>query len=267
MSFQLEFTKEIEKNTAGIYQKIKSVVPEVEWPLHAPYIYKINELKKNKNAVILAHNYQTPEIYYGVADIIGDSLTLAIEAEKTKADIIIMAGVHFMAETAKIMSPNKKVLIPDINAGCSLAKVKIISWHGKCMVHDQFTAEELNQLRKNYPDLIIVSHPECPPDVIQSSDFTGSTSGMIQYVRNKKPKNVFLVTECSMSDNVQVENPTTNFIRPCNLCPHMKKIQLPKIYDCLINETNEVLIDKSILKKARVPIERMIKIGRQSSLS
>ena len=338
MSSQLEFTKEIEKNTSGIYQKIKSVVPALEWPLHAPYIHKINELKKKKNAVILAHNYQTPEIYHGVADIIGDSLTLAIEAGKTKADIIIMAGVHFMAETAKIMSPNKKVLIPDMNAGCSLAesitaedvrklkkqypgvpvvtyvntsaevkaetdvcctsangvkvveslgvneviflpdvylakyvasqtKVRIIPWHGTCMVHEQFTAEELNQLRKNYPDLVIVSHPECPPDVIKASDFTGSTSGMIQYVKNNKPKNVFLVTECSMSDNVQVENPGTNFVRPCNLCPHMKRIQLPKIYDCLMNETNEVLIDKSIIDKARLPIERMIKVGRQSSLA
>jgi quinolinate synthase len=243
-----------------------------------------------------------------------------------------------MAETAKIMSPNKKVLIPDMNAGCSLAesitaedvrklkkqypgvpvvtyvntsaevkaetdvcctsangvkvveslgvkeviflpdvylakyvasqtKVKIIPWHGTCMVHEQFTAEELNQLRKNYPDLVIVSHPECPPDVIKASDFTGSTSGMIQYVKNNKPKNVFLVTECSMSDNVQVENPETNFVRPCNLCPHMKRIQLPKIYDCLMNETNEVLINKSIIDKARLPIERMIKVGRQSSLA
>jgi len=338
MSSQLEFTKEIKKGTASIYQKIKSVVPALEWPLHAPYIHKINELKKKKNAVILAHNYQTPEIYHGVADIIGDSLTLAIEAGKTKADIIIMAGVHFMAETAKIMSPNKKVLIPDMKAGCSLAesitaedvrklkkqypgvpvvtyvntsaevkaetdicctsangvkvveslgvkeviflpdvylakyvasqtKVKIIPWHGTCMVHEQFTAEELNQLRNSYPDLVIVSHPECPPDVIKASDFTGSTSGMIQYVKNNKPKNVFLVTECSMSDNVQVENPGTNFVRPCNLCPHMKRIQLPKIYDCLMNETNEVLIDKSIIDKARLPIERMIKVGRQSSLA
>ncbi|NBV93027.1 MAG: quinolinate synthase NadA [Proteobacteria bacterium] len=325
MSSQLEFTKEIKKNTAGIYQKIKSVVPALDWPLHAPYIYKINELKKKKNAVILAHNYQTPEIYHGVADIIGDSLTLAIEAGKTKADI-------------KIMSPNKKVLIPDLKAGCSLAesitaedvrklkkqhpgvpvvtyvntsaevkaetdvcctsangvkvveslgvkeviflpdvylakyvasqtKVKIIPWHGTCMVHEQFTAEELNQLRNSYPGLVIVSHPECPPDVIKASDFTGSTSGMIQYVKNNKPKNVFLVTECSMSDNVQVENPEINFVRPCNLCPHMKRIQLPKIYDCLINETNEVLIDKSIIEKAKLPIERMIKVGRQSSLA
>jgi quinolinate synthase len=145
--------------------------------------------------------------------------------------------------------------------------VKIIPWHGTCMVHEQFTAEELNQLRKSYPDLVIVSHPECPPDVIKASDFTGSTSGMIQYVKNNKPKNVFLVTECSMSDNVQVENPETNFVRPCNLCPHMKRIQLPKIYDCLMNETNEVLIDKSIIDKARLPIERMIKVGRQSSLA
>jgi quinolinate synthase len=338
MSTALEFTPEIARDTAHVYEKIRSVMPEVEWPLHAPYIHRINQLKKHRNAVILAHNYQTPEIYHGVADIVGDSLTLAVEAGKTRADVIIMAGVHFMAETAKIMCPDKRVLIPDMAAGCSLAEsitaedvrklkekypgrpvvtyvntsaevkaetdvcctsangvkvveslgakeviflpdvylakyvasqtpVRIISWHGKCMVHDQFTAEELNQLRKRYPDLVIVSHPECPPDVIQSSDFTGSTSGMIRYVRDKKPRNVFLVTECSMSDNVQVENPTTNFVRPCNLCPHMKKIQLRKILDCLANGTNEVLIDGSTLQKARVPIQRMIKIGRQSSVS
>ncbi len=338
MSSILEFTKEIEKNTSSIYDKIKDVIPKIEWPLYAPFIDKINHLKKIKNAVILAHNYQTPEIYHGVADIVGDSLSLAIEASKTKADIIIMAGVHFMAETAKIMNPNKKVLIPDLGAGCSLAesitaedikklkkqypgvpvvtyvntsaevkaetdicctsanavkvveslgvneviflpdaylakyvasktKVKIISWHGTCMVHEQFTSKELNDLRKNYPDLVIVSHPECPPEVIKASDFTGSTSGMIKYVQDKKPKNVFLVTECSMSDNVQVDNPDTNFVRPCNLCPHMKKIQLPKIYDCLMNETNEVLINKSVIDKAKLAVEKMIRVGRESNLS
>ncbi len=338
MSSILEFTKEIEKNTSSIYDKIKDVIPKIEWLLYAPFIDKINHLKKIKNAVILAHNYQTPEIYHGVADIVGDSLSLAIEASKTKADIIIMAGVHFMAETAKIMNPNKKVLIPDLGAGCSLAesitaedikklkkqypgvpvvtyvntsaevkaetdicctsanavkvveslgvneviflpdaylakyvasktKVKIISWHGTCMVHEQFTSKELNDLRKNYPDLVIVSHPECPPKVIKASDFTGSTSGMIKYVQDKKPKNVFLVTECSMSDNVQVDNPDTNFVRPCNLCPHMKKIQLPKIYDCLMNETNEVLINKSVIDKAKLAVEKMIRVGRESNLS
>jgi len=243
-----------------------------------------------------------------------------------------------MAETAKIMSPHKKVLIPDMDAGCSLAesitandikklkkkypnipvvtyvntsaevkaetdicctsanaikvvesfgteqviflpdeylskyvatktKVKIISWHGTCMVHEKFSSKELIELKKNYPDLFIISHPECPSDVIKASDYTGSTSGMIQYIETHKPKNVFLVTECSMSDNVQVENPNINFVRPCNLCPHMKKITLKKIYDCLEKETNEVLISPDILKKARFAVERMIKIGRQSSLS
>ncbi|MFM8244401.1 MAG: quinolinate synthase NadA [Candidatus Fonsibacter sp.] len=338
MSNTLEFTEEVKAKTLPIFNKVKSVIPELEWKNYAPWIYKINKLKKEKNVVILAHNYQTPEIYHGVADIIGDSLKLAIEAEKTRADIIIMAGVHFMAETAKIMSPHKKVLIPDMNAGCSLAesitaddikklkqkypgtpvvtyvntsaevkaetdvcctsanavkvveslgtdqviflpdeylakyvstktKVKIISWHGTCMVHEKFTASELIELKKNYSDLFIISHPECPTDVIKASDYTGSTSGMINYIETHKPKNVFLVTECSMSDNVQVENPNTNFVRPCNLCPHMKKITLNKIYDCIENETNEVIINPDVLKKARVSVERMIKIGRQSSLS
>lgn len=338
MNNTLEFTEEVKAKTLPIFNKVKSVIPELEWKNYAPWIYKINKLKKEKNVVILAHNYQTPEIYHGVADIIGDSLKLAIEAEKTRADIVIMAGVHFMAETAKIMSPYKKVLIPDMNAGCSLAesitaddikklkqkypgtpvvtyvntsaevkaetdvcctsanavkvveslgtdqviflpdeylakyvatktKVKIISWHGTCMVHEKFSSKELIELKKNYPDLFIISHPECPPDVIKASDYTGSTSGMINYIETQKPKNVFLVTECSMSDNVQVENPNTNFVRPCNLCPHMKKITLNKIYDCIENETNEVIINPDVLKKARVSVERMIKIGRQSSLS
>ena len=329
----MEFTNEVEKATAPIYKKISKVLPEVEWPTFAPYIYRINQLKKEKNAVILAHNYQTPEIYHGVSDFSADSLALAVEAAKTKADIIVMCGVHFMAETAKLMSPEKKVLLPDMKAGCSLSSsitgedfrnlkkkhpgvpvvsyvntsadvkaetdvcctsanavkivkslgvnkviflpdvylakyvasqtdVEIISWKGTCEVHEQFNEEEINQIRTSNPGIKIIAHPECPPDVINASDFAGSTSGMIKYVKDNQPKKVMMVTECSMSDNVQVDNPNVEFIRPCNLCPHMKKITLPKVLECLENETNEIILNQDTIKKARKSVERMAEIGR-----
>ena len=329
----MEFTAEIRKATDPIYQKISQVMPEIEWSTHAPYIHKINKLKKEKNAVILAHNYQTPEIYHGVADISADSLALAVEASKTNADIIILCGVHFMAETAKLMNPSKKVLLPDMNAGCSLAssitgedvrmlkekypgvpvvsyvntsaevkaetdvcctsanavkvveslgvdkviflpdhylanyvqkntKVKIISWQGTCIVHEKFTGKEIEDIRKENPDIKIIAHPECPPDVISASDFAGSTSSMVSYVKKNQPKKVLLVTECTMSDNVQVENPKVQFIKPCNLCPYMKKITLRKILDCLENENNEIKISHNIAAMARKSVQRMTEIGR-----
>ncbi len=329
----MEFTSEIRKATDSIYQKISKTIPDIEWSLHAPYIYEINKLKKEKNAVILAHNYQTPEIYHGVSDFSADSLALAIEASKTRADLIIMCGVHFMAETAKLMNPKKKVLLPDMRAGCSLSSsitgedvrklkkvhpgvpvvsyvntsaevksetdvcctsanavkivnslgvkkviflpddylakyvasqtnVEIISWRGTCEVHEKFTDTEINEIRKNNPEIKVIAHPECPPDVINASDFTGSTSGMIKYVKDNQPKKVMMVTECSMSDNIQVDNPNVEFIRPCNLCPHMKRITLPKILDCLKNETNEIIMSDNIIKKARSSVERMTEIGR-----
>ncbi|MDB9742490.1 quinolinate synthase NadA [Candidatus Pelagibacter sp.] len=333
ISFDMEFTAEVRIATDPIYQKISKVMPEIEWSVHAPYVHRINQLKKEKNAIILAHNYQTPEIYHGIADVAADSLALAIEASKTEADIIVMAGVHFMAETSKLMSPEKKVLLPDMTAGCSLSssitgkdvrllkkkypgvpvvsyvntsadvkaetdicctsanavkiveslgvkkviflpdeylakyvasqtEVEIIAWKGICMVHDQFTEKEIHDIRAKNPGIKIIAHPECPPDVIKASDFAGSTGGMIKYVKDNQPKKVMMVTECSMSDNIQVENPNVEFIRPCNLCPHMKKITLPKILDCLENETGEIIMDKEIIEKARIPVERMVAIGR-----
>ena len=329
----MEFTTEIKKATDPIYKKISKVLPEIEWPVHAPYIHKINKLKKEKNAVILAHNYQTPEIYHGVADFSADSLALAIEASKTSADIIVMAGVHFMAETAKLMNPHKKVLLPDMKAGCSLSSsitgkdvrllkekypgvpvvsyvntsadvkaetdicctsanavkivkslgvkkviflpddylakyvaaqtdIEIIAWKGTCVVHEKFNENEINQIRKDNPGIKIIAHPECPPDVINASDFAGSTSGMIKYVEDHQPKKVMMVTECSMSDNVKIDNPNVEFIRPCNLCPYMKKITLPKILDCLENETGEIIMDPETIEKARISVERMTAIGR-----
>ena len=325
--------QQLNKSTSEIYKKISKHVPEIEWKVHEPLIGKINKLKKEKNAVILAHNYQTPEIYHGVSDIAADSLALAIEAAKTSAEIIVLCGVHFMAETAKLMSPEKKVLLPDMDAGCSLSSsvtgkdvrllkekypgvpvvsyvntsaevkaetdicctsanavkiveslgvkkviflpddylakyvasqtdVEIIAWKGICMVHDQFTEKEIHDIRAKNPGIKIIAHPECPPDVIKASDFAGSTGGMIKYVEDNQPKKVMMVTECSMSDNIQVENPNVEFIRPCNLCPHMKRITLPKILDCLENETGEIIMDKETIEKARIPVERMAAIGR-----
>ena len=329
----MQLNAEIRKATDPVYQKVSKVIPEIEWTFHAPLIHKINMLKKEKNAVVLTHNYQTPEIFYGVSDVAADSLALAVEASKTEADIIILCGVHFMAETAKLMNPKKKVLLPDMGAGCSLAssitgkdvrllkekypgvpvvsyvntsaevkaesdicctsanaiqvveslgankviflpdqymakyistktKVQIISWVGTCIVHERFSAQEINDVKKQNPGIKILSHPECSPGVIAVSDFTGSTTGMAKYVNKNQPEKVMLVTECSMSDNVQVKNPNVQFIRPCNLCPYMKAITLPKILDCLETETNEILIPEIISRKARKAVERMAAIGR-----
>ena len=333
MSSELKFNSEVESQTDKLYKKIQGSIPEIEWTTIAPYIYEINKLKKEKNVTIMAHNYQSPEIFYGVADIVGDSLGLAIEGAKVKTDKILMCGVHFMAETAKIMSPEKKIILPDFSAGCSLAEsitpedvkklkkdnpgvpvvtyvntsadvkaetdicctsanavkiveslnvnkviflpdeylakyvasktdVEIISWKGKCEVHEQFTGKEIFELRKKYPNLKVISHPECPPEVIKASDYTGSTGSMINYVKNTKAKDIFLVTECSMSDNIQIENPNINFVKPCNLCPHMKKITLKNILKSLKEENNLIEIDKKIISKAKGAIEKMIAVGR-----
>lgn len=315
----------------ALYQKVARVVPRMEWDIHAPLIAEINRLKKEKNAVILAHNYMTPEIFHCVADIIGDSLQLAKEAAKVDAKIIVQAGVHFMAETSKILSPDKTVLIPDMKAGCSLAasitgadvrllrekypgvpiityvntsadvkaesdicctssnalaivesfpgdtvlmipdkylagniakqtKKKVLTWEGACEVHEKFTPENIREFRKAWPDAVILAHPECPPEVVAEADFAGSTSAMANYVRDKQPKRVVMVTECSMSDNVSVVNPNVEFVRPCNLCPHMKRITLPKILACLKNLQYEVTVDPAIAQKARIAVERMLAV-------
>ena len=316
---------------SDLYNKVKNFIPEIEWAVYEPLVNKINKLKKEKNAVILAHNYMTPEIYHCVADIVGDSLLLAKESQKAKADTIIMCGVHFMAETAKILNPDKKVLIPDMSAGCSLAeaitgedvrllkqkypgvpvvsyvntsadvkaetdicctssnavevveslgvdkviflpdeylgknvaaqtKVKIITFHGTCIVHERFTPEEIKEYRKNYPGIVVLAHPECPPEVVAEADYTGSTSKMSNYVRDKQPKKVLMVTECSMSDNVAIENPDVEMIKPCNLCPYMKKITLQGIYNSLTNGTDEVKLTDAVMNKARLSIKRMIEV-------
>ncbi len=327
----LDYTDAVAAETAHLYERVKTVIPAIEWPVMAPYIKAINDLKKVRNAVILAHNYQTPEIYHCVADIVGDSLQLAKEATKTDADVIVQCGVHFMAETSKLLNPDKVVLIPDMRAGCSLAasitgadirllrerypgvpvvtyvntsadvkaesdmcctssnavevveslgadtvmflpdqylaswvasqtKVKIISWAGACEVHERFTGAELRAYREADPTIQIIAHPECPPDVIAEADFTGSTAKMADWVKTRRPTKVLMVTECSMASNVAAEVPDVEFIRPCNLCPHMKRITLPRILDSLLYMKDEILVDPMVAAKARRAVERMVNL-------
>jgi quinolinate synthase len=329
----LEYTPELERRTRDLRERLEGIIPEVEWPIHAPYIARIQELKHERNAVILAHNYQTPEIFHGVADIRGDSLGLAQEGARTEADVIVLCGVHFMAETAKILSPEKTVLIPDLKAGCSLADaitgqdvrdlkarypgvpvvtyvntsaevkaesdicctssnavqvveslgvdrviftpdqylgkyvasqtdVEIIIWEGACEVHERFTGEEIRGYRAGTKDLVVIAHPECPPDVLAEADYVGSTAGMIRFVQERQPPKVAMITECSMSDNVAAENPGIEFIRPCNLCPHMKQITLPKILRSLETMQHQVEVAPDIAARARVAVQRMLDIGR-----
>ena len=331
----LEYTPAIGRETAAQYARVRHVIPEVEWPVHAPYVAAINRLKKEKNAVILAHNYMTPEIFHCVGDFVGDSLALAREAARTDAAVIVQAGVHFMAETSKILSPQKTVLIPSMEAGCSLAAsitgadvrllkqkypglpvvtyvntsaevkaesdicctsgnavavvetiardfgvdtvimipdkylarnvaaktgVKVITWEGACEVHERFTAQEIRDYRAAHPGIVVLAHPECPPEVVAEADFAGSTAAMINYVGSHKPQQVVMITECSMSDNVAVENPQTDFIRPCNLCPHMKRITLNGILHSLQTMTYEVTVDPVIAARAKAPIDRMLAV-------
>jgi quinolinate synthase len=317
--------------TAPLYERVKTIIPPVEWPFFARDIDAILALKRTRNAVILAHNYQTPEIFHCVADLVGDSLALAREATRVDADVVVLAGVHFMAETAKLLNPGKTVLIPDTAAGCSLASsitpgdvrllrqrypglpvvtyvntsaavkaesdicctsgnakkiveslgvdrvimlpdeflaqnvaaettVEIIAWAGHCEVHERFTATEIRLLREQHPGIVVLAHPECPPEVVAESDFAGSTAAMSEYVRTHKPARVVMVTECSMSDNVAVGHPEIEFVRPCNLCPHMKRITLSNIRRALETMTHEVTIDPMVAMGARRAVERMLAV-------
>ncbi len=322
---------ELVSRTAYLYDRVSAFVPPMEWPVFAEDIEAILALKRERNAVILAHNYQTPEIFHCVADIVGDSLALAREAMRAEADVIVLAGVHFMAETAKLLNPDKTVLIPDTRAGCSLAEsitaadvrlmrarypgvpvvtyvntsaavkaesdicctsgnarkvieslgvervimlpdeylarnvaaetgVKIIAWAGHCEVHERFTAAEVRTLRAENPGVVVLAHPECPPEVVAEADFAGSTAAMADYVTTRKPPRVVLLTECSMSDNIALQNPEVSFVRPCNLCPHMKRITLPNIRTALEEMRHEVTIDPDVADRARRAVERMLAV-------
>jgi quinolinate synthase len=312
---------------------LRTVIPPAEWSVHEPVVERIARLKRDRDAIVLAHNYMTPEIFHSVADITGDSLALARRAAETDASVIVMAGVHFMAETAKLLNPDKTVLIPDLRAGCSLAAsitgadvrllrerypgvpvvtyvntsadvkaesdvcctsanaveiveslgvdrviflpdeflgrwvatqtdVELILWHGHCEVHERFTAEELRDYRSNWAGVEILAHPECPPDVLAEADFVGSTSGMIRHVGQTRPARVVMITECSMSDNVAVEYPDIEFVRPCNLCPHMKRITLTRIANALERMEHRVEVEPALADRARRAVERMLTVGR-----
>lgn len=328
----LPYTPDVANETRPIFERVAHVIPAVEWPLHAPYVAAINRLKRERNAVILAHNYQVPEIFFTVADIVGDSLALATQAAKTDADVIVLCGVHFMAETAKLVNPRKTVLVPDLEAGCSLAEsitgadvrllrerypgvpvvtyvntsaevkaesdvcvtsgnavhivealgvpkviflpdeylakyvasktnVEIVAWKGHCEVHERFSGEDIVRFRRDDPGLVVIAHPECPPDVLAQADYVGSTQGMTEYVgrlATAAKARVLLMTECSMADNVSGHYPGVEFVRPCNLCPHMKRNTLPKVLHSLEAMEYEVTVAPDVAERARRAVERML---------
>ncbi len=333
MTANLAFTPDVERLTQPIWEKVKGHVTPMEWRTQAPLIAEINRLKRERNAVILAHNYMTPDIFHGVGDFVGDSLALAREAAQSSAAVIVQAGVHFMAETSKILSPDKTVLIPDLKAGCSLAasitgadvrlikqrfpgipvvtyvnttadvkaetdicctsanavqvvesvakawgtdrvilipdeflarnvacqtKVGIIAWKGRCEVHERFNAQDISDMRLAYPGAEILAHPECPVEVLEACDFAGSTAAMNDYVLSRKPRQVVLITECSMAGNVAADVVGTEFIGPCNLCPHMKRITLENIHDALVYNRHEVTVAPDLAERARLAVQRMI---------
>ena len=330
-----DLTPSVEKAeaTKEIYAKTDRVIPLAEWATYAPYVIEINRLKKEQNATILAHNYMTPEIYHGVADHVGDSLQLAIKATEVEEDVIVQCGVHFMAETSKILNPAKTVLMPDMSAGCSLAesitaegvaamrakypgapvvsyvnttaevkaasdicctsanalqivdavegdtvimtpdkflaqnvanesKKNVVWWDGSCIVHELYQAEDLRAYREADPDIKIIAHPECTPEVVAESDYTGSTRGIVDWVHEHKPEKVMLVTECSMATNISDELPDVDFAKPCNMCPYMKKITLEKILWSLHTMSTEIVVDPEVAAKARLAVERMIDLSK-----
>ncbi|HBJ94623.1 MAG TPA: quinolinate synthase [Hyphomonadaceae bacterium] len=329
----LSYNDEVKAATDHLYEEVKDFITPMEWPGIAPLVHGINKLKTQRNAVVLAHNYMTPDIFNLVGDFRGDSLQLAREAANVDAEVIVQAGVHFMAETSKILAPEKTVLIPDMEAGCSLAEsitgadirlikqkypgipvvtyvnttadvkaetdvcctssnavqvvehvaaewgvdkvilipdkylarnvaavtdIEIITWDGRCEVHEQFTADDIHALRDAHPGVLILAHPECPPDVLEASDFAGSTSALSNYVSERSPNKVVLLTECSMSDNVASANPDVEFVKPCNLCPHMKRITLENIFDALTEMKHEVLVDEDVRVQAKKAIDAML---------
>lgn len=326
----------LEVRYAPLVEKLERLIPCMEVPLHLPWIDAILELKRRRGAVIMAHSYQSPEIFHGVADVTGDSLALAQAAADCDSDLIVLCGVHFMAESAKLLAPDKIVLIPDLDAGCSLASsitaadvralraqhpgipvvsyvntsaevkaesdacctsanaaqvvnavaaefgvdkviflpdrylgvwvaqqtgIELVLWDGACEVHEKFTALEARHTRERF-GARIVAHPECAPEVLAEADFVGSTSAMGQWLAKQKPTRVAMITECSMADNLRNQFPQVEFIKPCNLCPHMKRITLPNIHACLRDLRHEVTVPNDVAISARRALQRMLAVGR-----
>ena len=343
------------ENEIFLYLKeiLGQFIPDSELEIKAELAYQINQLKEEKNAVILGHNYMEPALFHSIPDFTGDSLALSRKAAKTDKDIIVFCGVEFMAETAKILNPNKKVLIPSLDAGCSLAEsitasdvrllkkrfpgipvvayvntyadvkaevdicctsgnaiavvesldsdtiiflpdeylaknvanetgkriiipqvidsrlvvpedreIDIVGWNGRCEVHEQFTVGDITAIREQYPDVVILSHPECSPEVVEASDFSGSTSAMISYVEDINAPHYLLLTECSMGDNIAAVNPGKDLLRLCSVpCPHMKTISLEATLTALQLEQYEVQVPEDIRLRAAKSVERMIAIG------
>lgn len=337
--------------------KLSGMLPDFELRQKAELICEINQLKIEKNALILGHNYMEPALFHGVADVTGDSLELCYKAKEATHEVLVFCGVEFMAETAKIINPEKKVLIPSKKAGCSLAssitaadvralkaaypgvpvvtyintyadvkaetdicctsgnaekivaaldsdtvifipdeylaanvakatgkkiifpekdpkKLKtqtpqnlektFIGWPGRCEVHDQFSVEDITQVRAQYPDVVVLAHPECPPDVVDASDFSGSTSAMIRYVHEAGADRYLLLTECSMADNIIASKPKGELLRMCShRCPHMAQITLEDTKAALENLHYEVEVDAAIAEKARASIERMLTLSKK----
>lgn len=336
----LAYNDEVRAGVDHLYAEVKDFITPLEWPAIAPFVFHINRLKQSRNAVVLAHNYMTPDVFRLVGDFRGDSLQLAREAARTSAGVIVQAGVHFMAETSKILSPDKTVLIPDLRAGCSLAAsitaadvrlirqkypdlpivtyvnttaevkaecditctssnatqvvehiarafgvdrvvmvpdeflarnvaantpVSIVAWRGNCEVHQKFSGEDVRQIRHAHPGAIVLAHPECPPDVLEEADFAGSTSALSTHVKESGARKVVLLTECSMSDNVAADHPGVEFVKPCNLCPHMKRISLENIYDALLNMKHEVTVAEDVRIRAKRAIDAMLALPKPAS--
>ena len=335
--YDLTPSLEMAEATKDIYDRMDRVVPLADWAMFAPYVLAINKLKKERDAVILAHNYMTPEIYHGVADFVGDSLQLAVKATEVENDVIVQCGVHFMAETSKVLNPQKTVLIPDVDAGCSLAESitaegvaemrakypgapvvsyvnttaevkaasdicctsanavqivealdadtvimtpdqylaqnvanqsskKVVYWPGSCIVHELYTADDIRAYRADNPDVAVIAHPECTPEVVAEADYTGSTSGIVDWIEAHHPKQAMLVTECSMATNIADQLPDVDFARPCNMCPYMKKITLEKILWSLHTMTTEVTVDADVSEKARQAVQKMIDLSRKMGI-
>ena len=339
---------------AALKAKLRDVVPDVELHYKSEIAAEINRLKQERNAVILGHNYMEPVLFHSIPDYIGDSLELSRKAAITDKDIIIFCGVRFMAETAKILNPDKTVLIPAKKAGCSLAssitaedvrqlkakypgvpvvtyvntyadvkaetdicctssnavavvnslktdhiiflpdeylarnvaretgktiifptknpkaddelKYDMIGWHGRCEVHEKFTVEDIQNVRAQFPDVVILAHPECSPEVVTAADFSGSTTAMMKYVERTNAPRYLLLTECSMGDNIAGANPHKEMLRLCSVrCPHMNEITLEDTLKALQNTQYVIEIPEEIRVRALKSVERMIAIGASGS--